>query len=110
MTEQTLRRQHEERQGVLVKQLCLAAQEMEVLSGRRAVDEAQVDSGGSLQNALWPGAGMLGPLSLVAVRQEKHERRLQSPFRSGRRHELVEDDLRAVDEVTVLRFPDHQMR
>ena len=44
------------------------------------------------------------------MRQQEHQRRLQSPLRARRRHELIEDDLRAVDEVAVLRFPEHEMR
>jgi hypothetical protein len=44
------------------------------------------------------------------MRQQEHQRRLQSPFRARRCDELIEDDLGAVDEVAVLRFPEHQMR
>ncbi len=49
-----------------------------------------------------------GPLPFVAVRQQQHERRLLAPLRARRQHELVEHHLRAVDEVAVLRFPDHE--
>ena len=69
---------------------------------------AQVDVGRRLEEALGACARVLGSLAFVAVRQQEHERRLQSPLRASRRHELVEDDLRAVDEVAVLRFPDDE--
>ena len=51
---------------------------------------------------------MVRPLALVAVRQQEDERRRQPPLGAAGGDELVEDDLRAVDEVAVLRFPDHQ--
>ena len=69
-----------------------------------------VGVGGGLQEALEPRARMLGPLPFVAVRQQQHQRRRQAPLGSARGDELVEDDLRAVDEVAVLRFPQHQAR
>ena len=49
-------------------------------------------------------------LSLVSVWQEKHDRRLLPPLGARRDEELVDDDLRAIDEVPVLRFPDDEPR
>ncbi len=65
-------------------------------------------SAAACRNALGPRARVLGPLALVAVRQQEDERRLQPPLRAAGGDELVEDHLRAVDEVAVLRLPDHQ--
>src|SRR5205085_4223462 len=50
----------------------------------------------------------LGPLAFVAVRQEEDERRRQAPLGAARGDELVEHDLRAVDEIPVLRLPDDE--
>src|SRR5262245_44019801 len=51
---------------------------------------------------------MFRSLAFMTVRQQEHERRLQSPLRPARCDELIDDHLRAVDEVAVLRFPDHE--
>ena len=40
--------------------------------------------------------------------QQEHERGREPPLRAARRQELVQHHLRAVDEIPVLRFPDHQ--
>ena len=106
MPQQALRRQHEQRQRIAASSSGLTAQQVEVLRGGRAVHEAQVDVGRGLQDALGSGARVFRALSFVAVRQQEHQRRLQSPLGAARRDELIEDDLRAVDEVAVLRFPD----
>ena len=94
--------------GSRCEQRGLPAQQVEVLRGRRAVHEPQVDVGGRLEEALGSRARVLRALPLVAVRQQEHERRLQAPLRAAGRDELVEDHLRAVDEVAVLRFPDDE--
>ena len=94
--------------GSQLEQRRLPAQQVEVLRRRRAVDEAQVDVGRRLQEALGTRARVLRSLAFVAVRQQEHQRRRQAPLRAARRHELVEHHLRAVDEVAVLRFPDHE--
>src|SRR5262245_7806154 len=83
---------------------------MEVLRGGRAVHQAEVDARRRLEDALRSRARVFWALSLVTVRQQEHQRRLQTPLRASRRDELIEDDLRTVDEVAVLRFPDDQMR
>ena len=48
---------------------------------------------------------MFGSAALVAVGQEQGEARSLTPLRLSRRDELIDHDLRAVDEVAVLRFP-----
>src|SRR4029079_17161807 len=68
------------------------------------------DSRRRLQNAFGASARVFRPLSLVPVRKEEHERWLQPPLGPCRRDELIEDDLRPVDEVAVLRFPEHEVR
>ena len=108
MAQQALRRQHDERQRIGVEQQRLPPQQVEVLRRGRAVGDAHVDVGRRLQEPLEPRARMIGPLALVAVRQQQHERRRQAPLGAARRDELVEHDLRAVDEVAVLRFPQHE--
>ena len=81
---------------------------MEVVGRRRAVGDLHVVFGAELQEALEPRRGMLRSLALVAVRQEHHQRRHAQPLALARRDELVDDDLRAVDEVAELRLPEHQ--
>ena len=53
-------------------------------------------------------ARVIRPLAFVAVRQQEHQRRRQAPLGAPRGDELVDDHLRAVDEVAVLRLPDDQ--
>src|SRR5262249_2037351 len=86
----------------------LAPQHVKVLRRGAAVDQAQVDVRGRLENPLGTRARVFGPLAFVSVRQEKNERSLEVPFRSRRGDELVEHHLRAVEEVTVLRLPDNE--
>ena len=108
MAQQALRRQHDQRQRIGVEQQRLTAQQVEVLRRGRAVGEAQVDVGGGLEEALGTRARVIGALAFVAVRQQEHQRRRQAPLGAARGDELVDDDLRAVDEVAVLRFPHDQ--
>src|SRR5258708_22235805 len=81
---------------------------MEVLRRRRGDGDADVAVGAQLQEALEPRTGMLRPLALVAVRQQQRQPRARAPLRLARGDELVDDDLRAVDEVAELRLPEHQ--
>ncbi len=61
-----------------------------------------------LQIPLDAGAGVLRSLAFVAVRQQHDESGQQVPLGFAGGNELVDDDLRAVDEVSELRFPQHQ--
>ena len=110
MPQQALRRHHDERQRIGLEQQRLAPQQMEVLRRRRAVGDAHVGVGGGVEEALEPRARVVRPLAFVAVGQQQHQRRRHAPLRAARGHVFVEDDLRAVDEVAVLRFPQHQTR
>ena len=108
MAQQALRREHDERQRIGVEQQRLAAQHVEVLCGGRAVDDAHVEVGGQLQEALHTRARVIRALALVAVRQQQHERGRHAPLGAARHQVLVENGLRAVDEIAVLRFPQHE--
>ncbi len=110
VAQQALRRQHDERQRIDEEQRRLPPQQVEVLRRGRAVGDADVDVGGELQEALGTRARVVGPLPFVRVRQQQDERRALPPLAARRHQELVDDDLRAVDEVAVLRLPDHQAR
>ena len=52
---------------------------------------------------------MLRSLPFVSVRQEQRKSAHASPLHFARTDELVDDDLRAVGEITELRFPDDQL-
>ena len=52
---------------------------------------------------------MLGPLSFVAVRQEHGQTAEPSPLGLARGNELVDDDLRTIDEIAELRLPNNQI-
>src|SRR5919201_2113194 len=81
---------------------------MEVLPGGRAIGDADVLLGGELQEALQPRARMLGAVSLVAVWQEQREPRRLAPLGEARDDELIDHDLRAVDEVAELGLPEYE--
>lgn len=61
-----------------------------------------------LQVPFHPAGGVLGTLTIVAVRQAHHEPGALQPLDFAGRDELVDDDLRRVCEVAELRFPDDQ--
>jgi hypothetical protein len=86
----------------------LPPQQVEVLRRGGAVGDAHVGVGGGVEEAFEPRARVIRPLAFVAVRQQQHQRGRQAPLGAARREELVEHDLRAVDEVAVLAFPHHQ--
>ena len=64
--------------------------------------------GGELQVTLETRAGVLGTLSLVAVRQEQREVRHLTPLGLAADDELVDHGLRDVGEVAVLRLPQNE--
>ena len=51
---------------------------------------------------------MLRTAAFLAVRQQHHDAAGLAPFGFRRGNELIDDDLRAVGEIAVLRFPQHQ--
>ena len=104
--EQPFRRHDDERTRGRVERL--APQEVEELTGGCAVRNADVVLRRELEEALEAGARMLGPVSLVSVREEKREPRSLPPLRAAGYDELVDDDLRSVDEVAELGFPENE--
>src|SRR5437867_2207800 len=86
----------------------LAAEDVEVLRRRGQVADLHVVLGAELEEALEARARVLGALALVAVREEQHEAAHALPLRLRAGEELVDDHLRAVDEVAELRLPEDQ--
>ena len=86
----------------------LPPQEMEVLSGRRAVRHANVLLRGELEEALEPRARVLGPVAFVSMWQQQRQPGRLAPLRQPGDDELVDHDLGAVDEIAELRFPEHE--
>src|ERR1044071_8382745 len=78
---------------------------MKVLRGGGDIADLDIIFGAGLEEALESRAGMLRALSLVAVREKKHDPAGPLPFRFGPGNELVDDDLVAVGEIAKLRFP-----
>src|SRR6266576_5959623 len=81
---------------------------MEVLRWRGAVRHADVALGAEREEALEPGAGVLGSLTFVPVRQEQREPRRLAPFGEAGNQELIDHDFGAVGEVPELRLPQYQ--
>src|SRR3954451_12150666 len=104
--QQRLRGHDHER--ALLGDLRLAADQVEVLRRRREVRDADVALGGEREEALEARRGMLGARPLVAVREQQRQARRLPPLREARDDELVDDDLRRVDEVAELRLPEHE--
>src|SRR5579875_8412 len=103
VAQQALRRH--QNQGLPDFAFYLPAQDVKVVGRRRAIGNLHVVFRTHLQEAFEPRRGMLGPLTLVTVRQQADEARHAQPFAFPGRDELVEDDLRAVCEVAELRLP-----
>src|SRR2546425_897941 len=81
---------------------------MEVLRRRRAVGDADVAIGTECQEALDPGARVLGSLTLVAVREEQREAGRLPPLGEPGDDELIDDHFAAVGEVAELGLPQDQ--
>src|SRR5436190_18163248 len=86
----------------------LATQDVEDLARRRRLDDLHVVVGRELHEALEARRRVLGALTLVAVRQHERQAVRASPLDFARGDELVDDDLRAVDEIAELRLPDDE--
>src|SRR5207237_2450910 len=61
-----------------------------------------------LQETLEPRARVLRSVAFVAVREQERQPRRLPPLGETGGDELVDDDLRAVDEVAELRLPEHE--
>src|ERR1700686_2242300 len=77
----------------------LAAQHMEVLRGGAGVDHLHIVFGAELQEALNAGAGVLGTLALITVRQQQHQAARLGPLGFGARDEIIDQNLRAISEI-----------
>ena len=86
----------------------LPAQQVEDLRRRGRLADLHVVLGAQLQEALEARRRVLRALPLVAVRQQQREAAARPHLVSPERDELIDDDLRAVDEVAELRLPDDQ--
>ena len=86
----------------------LPAEEVEVLRRGGRVDDPDVLLCGQLEEPLEACARMLQSVPLVAVRKKKREAGRLAPLREPGNEELVDDDLRAVDEVAELGFPEDE--
>ena len=104
--EQALRRHHDERPRRRVERL--AAEQVEELARGRAVGDPDVVLRALLEEPLEPRARVLGPVALVAVRQQQRQARRLPPLRAAGDEELVDHDLGAVDEVAELRLPEDE--
>ena len=98
-----LRREADQR--LARRRVDLAPQHVEVLRRGRRVDDPQVVLGAQREEALDARAGVLGALALEAVGEQQREAATLAPLVLGGDDELVDDDLRAVDEVAELRLP-----
>ena len=78
---------------------------MEVLRRRRRVDDPLVVLRTQGEEALHARAGVLGALAFEPVGEEQPDAAGLAPLVLGGGDELVDDDLRGVDEVAELRFP-----
>ncbi len=81
---------------------------MKYLRCRRGLHHLHVVVGRQLQKALEPRRRVLGTLTFVAMRQHQRQARLAAPLHFAGGNELINDYLRAVDEVAELRLPYHQ--
>src|SRR5207237_10174941 len=81
---------------------------VEVVRGGGDVGNAQIAIGAERQGPRGPGARVLRPLALVAVRQEECEPGGLPPLGETGDEELIDDHLAAIREVAVLRLPQHQ--
>src|ERR1700680_1407287 len=81
---------------------------MKILRGGRGLADLQVVFGGQLQKAFEARAGVFRTLPLVTVRQQQNNAGGQVPFIFSGGNELIDDDLRTVDEVSELPPPRDQ--
>src|SRR4051812_24644126 len=97
MAEQRLRRHHDQRLSGIV--FHLASQGVEVLRGRRWINDLHVPLGAERQETFESRRRMLRALAFVAVRQEHYQAAVLAPLFLSRGDELIDDDLAAVDEI-----------
>ena len=86
----------------------LQSQQVIVVARDRRRRDAQVAFGDELQETLGTRARVFRTAAFVAVRQQQRQARGLAPLRLTGRDELIDDDLGAVEEIAVLRFPQHE--
>ena len=101
-----LRREHDQRPVDAVQRV--PAQQVEVVRRRRRHRDRHRALGPQQQEPLDAARRVVGPLALVAVRQQQHHVGELAPLGLAGADELVDDRLRAVDEVAELGLPQHQ--
>src|SRR5271169_884959 len=86
----------------------LAAEQVEILCGGGGLADVHVAFRSELHKPLDARAGMFRPLAFVTVGEQQDETRGEAPLILTGANELIDDNLRAVDEITELRFPKHK--
>src|SRR6516164_629734 len=79
---------------------------MEILGGGGRLANIHVAFGGKLHETLDARAGMLRALAFVAVRKQEREACGKAPLVFARTDELIDDDLRAIHEISELGLPE----
>ena len=86
----------------------LAADEVKVVGRGGGVGDGHIVLGAKLEESLEAGAGVFGPLPVVAVGEKKGKAGGGAPFGFGGGDVLIDLGLRAVGEITELGFPDDE--
>ena len=81
---------------------------MENLRGRGRLADLDVVVGAKLQEPLDARRRVLRTLALVTVRQHHGQAGIAAPLGFGRHDELIDPDLRTVDEIAELGLPDRE--
>jgi hypothetical protein len=81
---------------------------VKVLRWGGAVGDPDVALGRQVKKASHAGARMLRTLTLVSVGQQQGEASRETPLGQPGGYELIDDNLRRVDEVAELRLPEDQ--
>src|SRR5688572_31884351 len=81
---------------------------MEILRRGAWITDLHVVFCAQAQKAIHPAVGMLRPLALVAMRQQKHQIAGLTPFRFRAGDKVIDDYLSAVGKVSELSLPEDQ--
>ena len=81
---------------------------MEILRGVTGLADLDIFFAGELQEAFDARAGVFRTLAFIAMGQQQDQAGGEIPFVFGSADKLIDDDLRAVDEVAELSFPEDQ--
>src|SRR5438034_336021 len=106
MAKHALRRKHNER--LAPRAQGLTTEQMEILRSVGGLSNDHIVAGSKLEKALYAGGGVLRPLAVVAMRQQHDNTGEQTPLGFAGCDELIDDALRAVDEVAELRLPEDE--